>query len=183
MSLIKWDTDENGQDPSVPSINHMANYDMLTTANRNGHTPEPLRFIKTSADMARTLEAMKQEKAKTQSDGATTHGTDHTFPLFEEDKARMAAQICEAIKDWTQFIEWMQVLPKHDKKRYEEWLFSEVTKARNVAKGKGRLLTVDMLDPPPDVKQRFLCDSNLDQNQKKILSRPVLAETSVELLS
>lgn len=97
----------------------------------------------------------------------------------------MAAQICEAIKDWTQFVEWMQVLPKHEKKHYEEWLSSEVNKGRNVPNAKGRrLLTADMLEPPPDVRQRFLCDSNLiAQNQKKILARPALAETSVELLS
>lgn len=180
---MKWDTGEDGQDPSVPGFSYMGSHDMPSMMNFNHQTPAFLRFIQTSADMVRTLETMKQEKAKTQSDGITTPETDHTFPLFEEDKARLAGQICEAIKDWTQFIEWMQVLPKDDKKRYEEWLFSEVNRARDNSKGKGRLLTAHMLDPPPDVKQRFLGDNDLAQNQKKILARPVLAETSVELLS
>lgn len=82
MSFVKWDSDGEGQDSSVPSLSYLADHDMLTTASWNCHTPEFLRHIKTSADMTRTLETMKLEKAKTQDDGATTHETDHTFPLF-----------------------------------------------------------------------------------------------------
>lgn len=143
-------------------------------------------FIHTLKDMRRNVEIMKRLYSKPL-ENCTTPDNDGTFPTSDEQKRLLVKKLHDAIVDWTNYLEWKDMLPKDVKESHETDLHTRLDENRqargpqhNNAKGRP-LLTVDDLQPSGDIRERYL-SAHWSVHQDKVL-KVTLSNLAVECIS
>lgn len=113
----------------------------------------------------------------------TTPATDPSFPRTDEEMRALVLKVKQAMTDWSNYIEWMQVAPDNVRLARSNELVDKITHHESMKKGPRRVapsenaLSIEDLLPPRHIREAYMQD--IAYAQHKVLNR-VLNDLAAE---